>query len=165
MVSKDYYKNIYMEEKEAYDSLLESYNELLTESKKNDIITVINQIPDLLYTGGVSNSQIKEAEQELGLKFAADYKKYLQQFGAISGDGIELSGIIASRHCNVVVLTNRERELNKLIPENMYVIEDLGIEGVTIWQDKSGVIYTISPYKSPKRIYSSLSEYILSKYK
>lgn len=34
MVSKDYYKNIYMEEKEAYDSLLESYNELLTESKK-----------------------------------------------------------------------------------------------------------------------------------
>lgn len=161
---KEYYEDLYREEKEEYDSLLEAYNELLLENKKNDIIQIINQLPDLLYIGGASPSAIKQAEDSLGLKFASEYKKYLQEFGAISFSGTELTGLTKSKHANVVSLTMQEWEMNSSIPHKMYVIENLGIEGVFIWQDKSGSIYQSSPNRSPRKIYGSLSEYILSKY-
>ena len=42
----------------------------------------------------------------------------------------------------------------------MYVIENLNIEGVVIWQDSKGTIYQSRPNHEPKKINKSLAEYV-----
>lgn len=125
-----------------------------------NIIDVINGLSDLLSLKSATQSEIENAENQLGLKFANEYKEYLAKFGAIMADGIELSGIAKSEHRNVVSLTQQERELNPTVPHNMYVVENLGIDGIIIWQDEKGVIYQSTPNTEPAKIANSLAEYI-----
>lgn len=37
---------------------------------------------------------------------------------------------------NVVLVTKRERKLDEAIPNNLYVIENTGLDGIIIWQDE-----------------------------
>ena len=78
-------------------------------------------------------------------------------------DGIELTGIAKSEHRNVVSLTKKERELNPKVPNTMYVIENTCVDGIMIWQDTKGVVYQTTPTSAPKKIASSLREYILNR--
>ena len=126
----------------------------------NDIIETIKNMPDLLPLQPASDTQITDAEIQLRVRFAEDYKKYLKTYGAIIANGIELSGIAKSEHRNVISLTKKERELNPKVPNTMYVIENTCIEGIIIWQDKNGDIYQTQPGTEPKKIASSLVEYI-----
>ena len=128
----------------------------------NNIINVINSLPDLLVLKPATNIQIKDAEIQLRVSFADEYKKYLSEFGAIIADGIELSGISKSEYRNVVYITKKERELNPKVPNTMYVVEDTHIDGIIIWQDTNGLIYETTPATSPKQIANSLADYILS---
>lgn len=130
-----------------------------------DIISVINSLPDLLPLKPATMMQITEAEIQIRVRFADDYREYLAAFGAIMADGIELSGIAKSEHRNVVALTIKERELNAKIPNNMYVIENTCIDGIIIWQDTNGLVYKSVPNGEPQQIASCLSEYLLNRNK
>lgn len=127
------------------------------------IVEIINNLPDLLPLKPATDIDIKDAEIQLRVSFNEEYREYLLAFGAIMADGIELTGIAKSAHRNVVNLTKQERELNPKIPNNMYVVENTGVDGIIIWQDTIGEIYQSSPNKEPKKIADSLSEYISSR--
>ena len=76
------------------------------------IVELINSLPDMLPLKPATEVQITDAELQLRVRFADEYKEYLVAFGAIMADGIELTGIAKSEHRNVVSLTKKERELN-----------------------------------------------------
>ena len=128
------------------------------------IVEIINNLPDLLPLKPATDIDIKDAEIQLRVSFNEEYREYLLAFGAIMADGIELTGIAKSAHRNVVNQTKQERELNPKIPNNMYVVENTGVDGIIIWQDTTGEIYQSSPNKEPKKIADSLSEYISSRF-
>jgi hypothetical protein len=128
------------------------------------IVEIINNLPDLLPLKPATDIDIKDAEIQLRVSFNEEYREYLLAFGAIMADGIELTGIAKSAHRNVVNQTKQERELNPKIPNNMYVVENTGVDGIIIWQDTIGEIYQSSPNKEPKKIADSLSEYISSRF-
>lgn len=127
------------------------------------IVELINSLPDMLSLKPATEVQITDAELQLRVRFADEYKEYLAAFGAIMADGIELTGIAKSEHRNVVSLTKKERELNPKVPNTMYVIENTCVDGIIIWQDTAGVIYRTNPSAVPKKIAFSLEEYILKR--
>ena len=127
------------------------------------IIDIINELPELLPLKAANETDISDAEIQLRLHFSNEYKEYIATFGAIIADGIELSGIAKSKNRNVVTLTKQERELNPLAPNDLYVIESLGIDGLVIWQDANGTIYQSSPGKAPTMIFNSLCDYLTEK--
>ena len=129
----------------------------------SNIISTIKALPKLLPLKPVSADAISEAEKELNLKFAEEYKTYVSEFGAILADGIELTGIAKSKSRNVVSVTIQERNLNARVPKNLYVIENIGIDGIIVWQDESGIVYKTSPNADPLKIAASLTGYIESK--
>lgn len=124
------------------------------------IIEVINNLPDLLPLKPASKNQITDAELQLRVSFADEYKDYLYEFGAIMADGIELSGIAKAEHRNVVNLTKMERELNPKVPNTMYVIENTCVDGIIIWQDTKGEVFQTQPNMAPKKIADSIADYI-----
>ena len=126
----------------------------------NNIIELINSLPELLPLKPATDIQITDAEHRLRVSFSEEYKMYLKHFGAIMADGIDLSGIAKSEHRSVVAMTERERELNSMVPNNMYVIENTHIDGIVIWQDSNGLIYKTQPYKGPQKIADSMADYI-----
>ncbi len=126
------------------------------------IIEVINNLSNLLPLKPASDTQITDAELQLRVSFAEEYKDYLSEFGAIMADGIELSGIAKAEHRNVVALTKKERELNPKVPNTMYVIENTCVDGIIIWQDTKGDIYQTQPNMEPKKIADSMAEYVSS---
>ena len=125
-----------------------------------NIIELINSLPDMLPLKPATEVQITDAELQLRISFANEYKEYLSAFGAIMADGIELTGIAKSEHRNVVSLTKKERELNPKVPNTMYVIENTCVDGIIIWQDTAGIVYQTQPNSAPKKIASSLEEYL-----
>ena len=129
----------------------------------SEIVKTINELQDLLALGEATAIEISDAETQLRLRFADEYKEYLSHFGAIIADGIELTGIAKSEHRNVIFVTKQECGLNPQVPRNMYVVENVGIDGIIIWQDSSGAIYQSLPGKIPQKIFDNLSEYIKSK--
>lgn len=130
-----------------------------------DIVSLINSLPDLLPLKPATAIQINDAELQLRVSFAEEYKEYLSHFGAIMADGIELAGIAKSEHRNVVALTKKEWELNPKVPHTMYVVENTCIDGIMIWQDHTGSIYQTSPHSEPQKIADSLAEYITGRAK
>lgn len=127
------------------------------------IVELINSLPDMLPLNPATKIQITDAELQLRVRFSDEYKDYLTAFGAIMADGIELTGITKSEHRNVVSLTKKERELNPKVPNTMYVIENTCVDGIIIWQNTAGIIYQTMPNSAPKKIASSLREYILER--
>ena len=125
-----------------------------------NIIEVLKSLKDIAYLEPASTDQIKDAEQQLNLKFANEYKNYVSTFGVISAAGIELSGIIDDENLGVTYLTQQERELNNNVPHNMYVVENTHIDGIIIWQDENGLIYLTQYDSKPKQIATSLVDYI-----
>ena len=126
------------------------------------IIDVVKELPELLSTGAADSSAIESAEKELGLKFASEYKEYLAELGSVLADDIEITGIAKSKNRNVVAVTKREWDLNSQVEHNMYVVENLAIDGIIIWQDELGNVYETSPNKNAKKVANSLAEYIVS---
>lgn len=128
-----------------------------------NIIDVINSLEDMISTGGASLQNIADAEQMLNLSFSEEYKLFLTNFGSVLADDVEIIGIAKSKNRNVIEVTKREREFNKAIPQNLYAVENTGIEGILIWQDENGIIFQSSPDKAPEKISNSLAEYISGK--
>lgn len=125
-----------------------------------DIIQIISNLEDMRFIKPASMEEIIEAEKELGVNFADDYTQYVNKYGVISARGIELTGVTTHERLSVVSVTKKERNMNPNIPANMYVIENIAIDGIVALQDETGKVYTITPNGKPKLIYNSLSEYV-----
>lgn len=124
-----------------------------------DIIELIQKQPDLYVMTGASAADVEKAECELGLRFAKDYRKYVEQFGAASFSNRELTGVCQSARLSVVAVTIYERS-KVSVPEDWYVIEQTNIDSIVIWQAAAGDVYKTIPGYQPERICNSLAEYI-----
>lgn len=115
-----------------------------------------------LYTGkGVSDEDIKKAEQELDVVFSLEYREYLKNYGVISYEGHELTGLSSDDRINVVSVTKACRMLIPSISSNMYVIEEMNFDGFVLWQNESGQIYETQYDSKPKLIYNSMNEFLM----
>lgn len=123
------------------------------------IISAIEKLENLRQLQPATPEQIENAEKQLGLNFAQEYKEYVEKYGAISAKGIELTGITPFSRLNVVEVTKSERGLNN-IPSNLYVIENVAIEGIVLLQNTLGEIYELNESSKLQKRYNSLCEYI-----
>ncbi|MFQ7320397.1 MAG: SMI1/KNR4 family protein [Faecalibacterium sp.] len=125
----------------------------------NAILDVLRNAPDFIGGKGCGNVAISGAEQALGIRFAPDYRAYLQKIGLACFDGHELTGICKAFRLNVVDVTLDER---KQCPDaaGWYVVEQANVDGIVIWQAPSGEIYQTMPGVSARKIYNSLTEYV-----
>lgn len=124
------------------------------------IIRLISDLEDMRHLMPASTAQVREAEQALSLRFAPDYTAYVQTYGAISARGIELTGVTRHQRLSVTAVTQQERALNPLLPRHMYVIENIGIDGLLALQEEGGRVYTIAPNQPPQPLCDSLSDYV-----
>lgn len=111
-----------------------------------EIKKLIDKLPEMCFIGSVEEAKIQDAEKELGFTFADDFVEYTKQYGAIASEGMEWLGVVDSERLSVVDRTNSYRNLYPSFPTNMYVVEELGIDGAVILQDSKGKLYYYSPY-------------------
>ena len=127
--------------------------------KMDKLLQIIEQLPGLHYTGGVSENEIFEAESLLNLSFAKDYKLYLATYGQVEANGVELTGISNKQLTSVVYLTKNERKLLS-IPAAHYVIENIGVDGLIYTQDNTGAIYQLLPNRPITKVADNLCQYL-----
>lgn len=123
------------------------------------IVELINSIEKVKSIGGANASQISEAENKLGVSFPADYREYLENYGVIRFNGVELCGLNVTGYLNVVDATMQEKSVNAKFPEGMYVIEDLGVDARLIIGDSAGNVYLLQRDKK-KLVCASFTEYV-----
>lgn len=126
-----------------------------------NIIDVIKSMPDYMGTNGRSEKEIIDAEKVLGVSFAKDYRKYLAEIGLACFDGRELTGLTQTPRLNVVTVTKEQREWFGDSVKSWYVIEEMNIDGIVIWQSPDGSVYQVAPHSKVQKIANSLAEYIL----
>lgn len=125
-----------------------------------NIIEIIKSFDDYIGGTGCCEKQIGNAEKQLGLLFAEDYRLYLRKVGLAYFNGHELTGIGNIDRLNVVTVTQQKKSSYAGIPDRLYVIEDIGIDGVLMWQSQEGAIYQSLPGNKIEKVYDSLIEYI-----
>ena len=74
-----------------------------------DIIKVINSKDSVIHGKETNENEIKQAELELGLRFADDYRNYIKQFGCMVIGSREITGISSQENYNVVSTTKAQR--------------------------------------------------------
>lgn len=126
----------------------------------SDIIKVLKQMEDFDSMDGGSKEEIALAELDLNLNFAADYKKYLLEYGIASADGHEFTGLVKSPRLNVVDVTVKLKKKFKDAPADSYVIEELGIDDIVIFQTSDGSIYQVAPMTQFIKVADSFAEYL-----
>lgn len=127
-----------------------------------DLINILKEKPMFNGSNGATAVEIQEAEIKLSVSFSEEYKDYLSYFGLAVFEGHELTGICRSKRLNVVDVTICERELTDKVPDDWYVIEQLNIDGLVIWQSSNGNIFQTMPNKEPIKIAENLLEYVLN---
>lgn len=125
-----------------------------------DILNVLKRKEHVYHLNGVSDEEILLAEDKLGVKFSDDYKIYLKLFGLLSFESHELTGICESARLNVVDSTLEELADNEFISNDMYLLEQVGVENMTIWQNTKGEVFEVAYKQAPQKICDSLLEYI-----
>lgn len=120
----------------------------------------LSLLPGFVGGRGADVSSVEDAQKILGLLFSADYRSYLLAFGTMLCEGHELTGISSSARVDVVSVTQRARELEPQVPDDLYVIEDAAIDGILIWQDRKGTVWQTLPGRCPERIADSLIDYL-----
>lgn len=125
----------------------------------NKFLKILEKMDDFYSKNGVGEEEIINAEKALGLSFSKEYKEYLKKYAIASADGHEFTGLIESKRLNVVYITEKFRD--KLdIPKELYVVEDLYIDHIIIWQNAQGEVFKTVGKESPKKIAESLAEYL-----
>lgn len=127
----------------------------------NNIVDVLKSMPGYIGSDGRNEEEIDLAEKALGVTFAKDYLKYLEEIGLACFDGHELTGLTKTPRLDVVSVTKEQREQFGNITSSWYVVEETNIYGIVIWQGSDSTVYETSPTSDAKNIANSLSEYIL----
>lgn len=125
-----------------------------------NIVDTLKDIPGYIGSNGRTEEEISEAERKLGIPFAKDYRVYLKEIGLACFDGHEFTGLTKTARLNVVSVTKEQRQYFDKAALLWYVIEEVGIDGIIIWQSSNGTVYAIAPNSGAKKIANSLSEYI-----
>lgn len=128
----------------------------------DNIISVIEGLTNMRHLKPASQSDIIAAEIRLNLSFADEYKEYVKEYGVITAKSIEITGICESPRLSVADVTLKERDLNRNLPLDLYVIESTDFEGLLIVQDKKGIIYSFTSDGVLKKQYQSLADYLQS---
>lgn len=123
-------------------------------------VKLLRMYDDFFAIGGADTAAVLAAEDALSLTFAKEYKQYLEDCGVASADGHEFTGIVNSPRLNVVDVTVRAKKKNANIPENLYVIEEVQIDGIVIWQAGNGKVYKSVGNGIPEEICSSIVDYL-----
>lgn len=110
--------------------------------------------------GAVSYELIEESEHELGLVFSDEYRAYLLAHGAACIYAHELTGICPSKRLNVVSVTEDQREFSGPVPADWYVVEELNVDDLVVWQNAAGDIFLTQPGTRPRLIAPSLLAYL-----
>lgn len=127
----------------------------------NNIIKTIESFKRKRFTGSISSESILNAENELGLKFAKEYKEVLQNYGSLCIKGEEFLGIDSNNY-DIVKATKDARMNNNNFPLDAYVIEDTAIEGILIVQKNTCELFTYQPNGQLQHLSDTLDEYLLS---
>lgn len=125
-----------------------------------NIVDILKGMPDYIGSDGRSENEIDHAEEMLGISFAKDYRKYLEDVGLACFDGHELTGLTNTVRLNVVSVTKEQQKQSAEIYTSWYVVEEAGIDGIVIWQDADGIVYKTAPNSKAEKIANSLAEYI-----
>lgn len=123
------------------------------------IVDEIKKIPKLYHAKGCATSQIMEAQKKLDITFPEEFIDYVKKYGAISFFGTEWTGLNVEGYLNVVEATKQERNINDDFPEDCFVIENQGIDGLVTVVDEKGVVYSVQ-YDKKEFLCNSLSEYL-----
>lgn len=126
-----------------------------------DIIDVLNSKSDLLCGKKAQEQDVCDAETELGLKFAGDYRAYLSTMSIAAYEGHELTGITKSKRTNVVEVTKEKRSECSEQVGNCYVIEDANFDQIVFWQQTDGKIFRTIGRSAPVQVAESLAEFVL----
>ena len=126
----------------------------------SNFVKRLKEYDDFFCVKGTDAVAIESAENQLGLHFAEEYKEYLSECGVASADGHEFTGIIDSARLNVVDVTERVRSKITDISPLLYVVEEMMIDGIAIWQSEDGTVYQSIGMNPPIKICSSLAEYL-----
>lgn len=123
-------------------------------------IAMMKSFPDFIGSNGRDEQEIIQSEMTLGVSFAKDYREYLKEIGLACFDGCEFTGITDIERLDVVSVTKEQHEISDPDTKSLYVIEEVGIDGIVIWQDSNGIIYQTSYGTHCKKIADSILEYI-----
>jgi len=126
------------------------------------IVAKMNSYDDIIAGSGVDDKAISKAETELGIKFAEEYVEYLQHFGIAAVNGHELTGLGSSKRVDVLDVTLSKRGIMGDQMNDYYVIEELNIDGIIVWQSENGEIIVSTEDGNTQKAFSSLCEYISS---
>lgn len=108
---------------------------------------------------GADIKSVRDAEKMLGVQFSDEYIDFLLHVGACIYQNHYIIGISQFPDMKVVEVTMEARGLNR-VPQGWYVIEDAGIDGIMVWQDKTGAVFQTKPGADPVRIAESLKDYV-----
>ena len=84
------------------------------------------------------------------------------KYGIITYDCHEITGLCNHKRLDVRNVTEYERQVNPDISKDLYVVEQLDIDGVVIWQSSTGEIYRSVPGSEIEKVNNSLEEYLLT---
>lgn len=125
----------------------------------SEIVELIKSIPDVAYIEGCTDEQIAEAEKELGLKFPQEYIDYVKEFGCVDFFGHEFTGLNVTGRLNVVQATIKEKKVNEYFRDDLFVLENVGIDAVVICLNIDNTVFRVC-YEQIEKIAGSLSEYV-----
>lgn len=129
---------------------------------KTELSKFLEECGELEPGSPITIEEIRKAEEQLNLKFADDYIECMLNYGAMCACGVELiTATNVSERLNVVyrTLDEKAQEYNVGIRDDMYLIEDMYIDGILCWQDASGAVYVSAPYVEPQKDCDSLLEF------
>ena len=127
-----------------------------------DFAALITTYPDYIGSNGRNEAEVVQAEENLGINFAQDYREYLLKLGLSCADCHEFTGITDIARLDVVTVTNEQRALCGEETCRWYVVEETGMDGIVIWQDSEGTVYATAPFQKPRKLADSLMEYFLN---
>lgn len=127
-----------------------------------DFCDHLKSLPDILHLEPATEEAIKCAEDKLGVSFSCEYKTYLLVLGTAAAGTHEFTGLSVSPRLNVVDVTLKERQKYNHECDSVYVVEQLHIDDMVIWQSQDGKVYQSMPGSHLVEIASSLAEYLES---
>lgn len=127
-----------------------------------NIINYLQSKGELLTGKAVDEVEIGKVEEQIGVRFANDYRKIISTYGFVCVDGHEITGITNAKRLNVYEVTMKERESMKSDISGLYVIEQANIDDIVIWQSASGVVFQTIGGFAPEKIADDIIDYLQS---
>lgn len=125
-----------------------------------NFVDKIRECEDYAEAGGVDEEQIKDAEEKLGIAFSDEFRLFLRQCGAACANGHEFLGICDSKRLSIVDATRKAKKENPQIEKDMYLIENIGIDKIRVWQNTKGNLFQTVGNGKPEMLNYGLTEYL-----